>query len=451
MQMKRLVAVVLALFVVAGFSFAAQAQEEASPETGEAGYGGSFDLERCVTRALDANPTILSARSQLQGADFGEKSKVGTFLPSVSGDYGYMKYDRKITNLNDRDQWTGHVNVSQPIFKGFSLLSDYQKSALTKDQSAAKLTNVELTVIKDVQSTFFQLLKARMDVKSAEDSVTRLDSQVKVISAFYEVGLKPKAEVLDAEVDLANARQTQLIAQNNVSIQEAQLNTLLNIPVEAEVDYVGELKQFPFGLDLKECLRRAYAARPDLMIGEKSVDIARKDAKIAASSFYPDVSFDYDYYKKGDDASLDGGKHYSHAAKEYWSLGVNMNMKVFEWGSDYYDYKRVAETITQLEAELDNLRLNAGFEVKQSLLNIKAASDRINVAKKSVEAAAEAYRMAVARYQAQVGTNTDVLNAQARLTEAEALLSQALSDYGTAVSSLYVAMGEKNPALVTSN
>ena len=117
-------------------------------------------------------------------------------------------------------------------------------------------------------------------------------------------------------------------------------------------------------------------------------------------------------------------------------------------GSDYFDLKRASETVKQVQAELENTRLNAGFEVKRSLLNIQEAADRINVARKSVAAAEEAYRMAVARYQAQVGTNTDVLNAQERLTSSEAQLSLALADHGTAISALYVAMGEKNHGLL---
>ncbi len=91
---------------------------------------------------------------------------------------------------------------------------------------------MELTLISSVQSNFLSLLKARKDVKSGDDSVARLESQLKVITAFYEVGLRPKAEVLDAEVDLATAKQDLLKAQNQVSIQETQLNRLLNIPLK---------------------------------------------------------------------------------------------------------------------------------------------------------------------------------------------------------------------------
>ena len=56
--------------------------------------------------------------------------------------------------------------------------------------------------------------------------------------------------------------------------------------------------------------------------------------------------------------------------------------------------------------------------------------------------------MADARYQTQVGIFIDVLDAQAKLTQAEATLTGAQADYLIAVALLHVAMGEENPALL---
>ena len=437
----------LAVLAFSGLSFA----QDADPAMGNGAkadnISGAFDLERCVQRALDINPSMTAIRAQLKGSEFGTRSSLGKFGPALDATYGYTHYDRGYISSGKRSDWVASINVTQPVFTGFDLLASWQKAKLTEESTMASLTNVELTLVENVQSTFLSLLKARMDVKSAEDSVARLESQLKVISAFYDVGLRPKAEVLDAEVDLATSKQGLLTARNNVSIQEAQLNTLLNIPLETEVEYVGKLMYVPFSLSLKECLTRAYAHRPDLVIGEKSVEIAKKDVTISESSFYPSVEGKWNYVNRGDDPGLNGGGDYNQSNSEYWTAGVTASMDIFQWGTDYYDSKKYDQAVKQLEAELETTRLNAGFEVKRSLLSIQEAADRISVADKSVAAAEEAYRMAVARYQAQVGTNTDVLNAQERLTASEAQLSQALADYGTAVSALYVAMGEKNLGL----
>ena len=105
--------------------------------------------------------------------------------------------------------------------------------------------------------------------------------------------------------------------------------------------------------------------------------------------------------------------------------------------------------MAQLESEEANARQEATFEVKSNHLKIKEAAARISVTRKALEEAREGYRMAVARYQAQVGTNTDVLDAQARVTRSEADLTEALADYQIALSKIFVSMGEKNPSLTT--
>ena len=179
------------------------------------------------------------------------------------------------------------------------------------------------------------------------------------------------------------------------------------------------------------------------------VDLAEKDAKITASNYYPQVSADFDYNKAGDDPSVSSSKYMSTPSTDYWTVGAQVSWTFFEWGKTHYAVKQALETMNKMRSDLDNTRLNAGFEVKQDLLDIQAAADRIRVGQKAVESAREGYRMAVARYQAQVGTNTDVLDNQSRVTKAEAQFNTALADYQVALAKLFVAMGESNPGLAT--
>jgi outer membrane protein TolC len=411
----------------------------------------NLDLKQSVERGLTANPTIVSARAQLLGSEYDKNSAVADFLPTATASYGLTHYDQQPTSSGkpsgDQDQWAGQLNLHQPVFTGFKLLSTYQKAKLATEQNEAKLFQAELALIGAIQTQYLSHLKAKMDVKSAQDSVERLKSQLQVTRAFFDVGLKPKLDVLQAEVDLATAQQTLLKNQNSLDTTRAKLNSLLNLPLEAPVEYVGELVYAPFGLELAECLNRAFSNRPDVRIGKKSVEMAEKDQTIAGSSFYPQVSADYNYYKKGDSPSLNESKYLSNSGKEYWTVGANASWTFFQWGSTFNKYRSGGETVNKLRADLDNTKLGAGFEVKQYLLSQREAADRIGVARKSVETARESYRMALARYQAQVGTNTDLLTAQASVSNSEASLSQALADYQTALSNLYVAMGEKNPPL----
>ncbi len=413
----------------------------------------TLTLEQAVLRALENNPTMQAARAELAGAQYGRQAAMGSFGPSLSTGYSFTERDhakpKRQLATSERQVWAWNFNAHQDLFTGFRLLSTYEKAALTQESAATKIRSAELSLVQSVQQNFLSLLKARADVKSGEDSVTRLKEQLKVTQAFYDVGLKPRLDVLRAQTDLASAENTLLQARSAVSTQVARLNTLLGMDLDADVDYAGQLEYLPFTMGMDEALGSALKNRPDLDIAEKSVEIARKDKKITDSAFYPSLGADYDQSRQGDNPHVDGSPLMKTEWNE-WSMGVSASWKFFEWGKTLNESQKAAQTIVQMEAERRNLVQEATYEVKASHLKIGEAADRISVTRAALDQAREAYRMAVARYQAQVGTNSDVLDSQAQLTRAEADLTQAMADYQLALANLYVSIGNKNPGLMVN-
>lgn len=409
----------------------------------------TMTMKDAVEAALKGNPSILAAREALMAADYGVKSSKAAFGPSLSTRYGYTRLDERPQMFGQPagtlDNWELAFNVHQPLFTGFNLLTTYEKSMLQKEQAASQIENAELQLIVAVQDAFLQLLQARENVRSAEDSLTRLSEQLKVSTAFYEVGLRPKLDMLQAQVDVARAEQVLLAARNSVDTLVAQLNALLGLNRDASVEYVGELGYFPLTLTMDESLDRAMKSRPDLLIARQTVMVAEKDAKLAAVPYYPQVAADFNYVRAGEDPLVQGGDY--HTPSE-WNAQVGMSWTFFEWGKTYYEEKRARKNVSRLMEEYRNLENQSVFEVKANYLQIREAEERIVAARQGLVAAKESYRMAVARYEAQVGTNTDVLDAQAAQTQAEASLNGAMSAYERAVAGLYGAMGEKNPELV---
>lgn len=410
----------------------------------EAENPASYTMDQAVLRGLEANPQLAAARARILGAEFGEKSAAAAFGPALSVNYG-MSYDDKPVAGGDKDTWTLNVNVSQPLFTGWRLLNTRQRAKLLTDQADSQLAANELELIRTIQEQFLQLLKARENVRSAQDSVIRLQSELQTRQAFYDVGLKPKLDVLEVEVELAQAEQDLLTANNSVLTQVARLNTLLDLELEADVEYVGELLFLPYEPDLRDCLDKAFADRPDLALSLKAEEIADKDSQITASAFYPQLSANLDYYRRGNDPGVSGD---GVRPDPWWTAGVSMNWQVFEWGKTRYAYEQARQALLGLREETANLRLSISFQIKSLHLKLQETSARIAVARKALEEAREAFRVAQARYQAQVGTNTQVLDAQARLTRSEAGLTEAMADYQLALAQLFAAMGQRNPGLV---
>lgn len=420
---------------------------------GNAGAEGpvTLNMEAAVKMGLERNQSLQAVREQVKGREYGTKSARGAFGPSLSTSYGYTRLDERPstrilgeTRHGSRDRWELNINIYQPLFTGFNLLSTYEKSRLAHEQSQSQLSRAELELVLEIQTTFLDLLAARENVRVAEDSLTRLNSHLDVSRSFYDVGLVPRLHVLEARVDVSEAEQDLISAQNRVDTLESRLNMLLGLPRNMEVKYEGRLEFVPFTLDLDESRDRALQNRPDIFIADKSIQIALKDERITASDMYPHVGASFDIFRRGDDPTVSGS---AMQDRSEWRAGVQMQWTLFEWGRTYYAREQARQETRQLVAEYEDLLQNVSFEVKSDYLLIQESRKRIKVARQGVEEARESYRMAEARYEAQVGTSTQVLDAQANLTAAEARLIDAESDFLKAVASIYRAMGEKNIGL----
>lgn len=411
--------------------------------------GDVYSLRRAVERALEHNFTVKAAEAGHRSAQEGLKASRSVFGPVMGSSYEYNRRQRNLSvtgSVQDKDLFAWRVFLTQNVFSGFSSLADHQKAALQEESSLAGVAQARLELIRTVQEHFFTYLKARQNVVSAKDALDRLRSQRESSQAFYNVGVSPRVEVLQADVDVSTAESVLLVAENTVETEKARLNTLLLLPIDADVEYTGRLEYTPFSRSLENCLEQAYRRRPDLIIAEKAVRMAEKDILKAKSAFYPTITAQVFWGTQGDSA-LASGSPSARTRFNEWAAGVYSEWLVFEWGKTLFQTRQATYSRSKVRAEADNLRQEVGFLIKERLLTMSEAAKRVKVAQKAVEQAAEAYRMASARYRQQVGAVLDVLDAQAKLSLAEASLAGAFADYNIALSSLYVAIGEENPGL----
>lgn len=414
---------------------------------------GPVNMEQAVRKALERNPSLASQEARTFSSEENRKSKRGAFGPKLGMNYSAVKQEHKNSPATSRSPeygtfaWT--VEISQPVFQGFRLLADYQKAALQAESDKAALRDAELAMTEETQTEFLLCLQAVENVRSESESLGRLRDQLRITRAFYEVGLRPRLDVLQAEVDVSQSENLLIQAENIRDTAYARLNTLLGYPAAAQINYQGKLAHIPFKLTFEECLNTAYQKRPDLFMAEKAVAMAQKDQKLAQSGYYPQIDAYYSITQRGNTPDLQ--KSGNNGSRQHsWEVGATARWDVFQWGTTFYDDKRAAWLVSAMRHEEDSLRLNVGYEVKARFLAVKEAEKRIAVAEKEIISAREAYQAAIARYQEQVGTNFDVLDASSNLTRAEASLTSARADYLTALAQLYRSMGEFHPDLLNS-
>jgi outer membrane protein TolC len=129
------------------------------------------------------------------------------------------------------------------------------------------------------------------------------------------------------------------------------------------------------------------------------------------------------------------------AWKPSWDIGVNLTWSLFDGGRVRAEAAEAAANQRAAQERLKDFDANVDLEVRQRAADLASAEAAIAAAEVGVRSAAEARRVIADRFSAGVATNTDVLDAQVALLQAELDRTRALANAHLAAARLDRAVG----------
>ena len=172
--------------------------------------------------------------------------------------------------------------------------------------------------------------------------------------------------------------------------------------------------------------------RPEISQSGVGVAIARESVSIAESGGKPTVS-------------LGGNIGWNDALlpdkNDNWSVTLSANWNVFDGGATKAKIQGAETAVEKALLQEKQVRDNVTLEVRQAYLSLNEAEKRIDTTGIAVSKAEEDVFIAHQRYNAGVGTNLDVIDAQLALTQSRNNYSQALYDFNISKAKLERAIG----------
>jgi len=271
--------------------------------------------------------------------------------------------------------------------------------------------------------------------------VTSIASQKEVSENFYKVGLSPLNDLLQSQVQLANAQQQLTTAQNNLEIARTRFNTVLRRPVNASVLLADEVGYTTFEGMLDDCLAQAQKNRLEIQVAELDIGIAEKLVTLSEKDYFPSINLTGTYARTGDEWEAHGGEGISDSAG--WNVQATATWEFWQWGRTGYGRKEKLARLAQSKYKKTEITDNINLEVKTAYLRTKESEQNIVTIGKAVEQAKENLRITEEQYKEQVATQTDVLIAQTLLTQTQTNYYNALYDFKIAKAFLSRAIGQE--------
>jgi OMF family outer membrane factor len=125
-----------------------------------------------------------------------------------------------------------------------------------------------------------------------------------------------------------------------------------------------------------------------------------------------------------------------------YQVGVNLRWRFFDGGAAKAAARQEEVDIQVSELQFADDRNQIRQQVEVAFYEVQANSKNIDTATHGVEQAQEALRLARLRFQAGVGTQIDVINAERDLTQSEGNLANAILGYNQALARLKQAVSQ---------
>jgi len=415
---------------------------------------GRFNLSQTIDAALEANLGLKQSKDDIDAAAAAKRARGTEFLPTLNARYGYIRRDQPTSQalgiqngqivevlVNPEDEYNFVTSFSQPIFTGFALYNQYKIADLGLDIAEFNEKLTRQNVILDAKNAYYSILKAQKLMGVADETVKQIAAQKEVAENMYQVGMSPLNDLLQSQVQLANAKQALITAKNNLAVAKSQFNTLLRRPVNSPVSVVDILDYTPWEHDIGYCLAQARELRLEIEVADLDVQIAEKDYQLSQRDYFPTVNLVGTYTKRGTDWDVDGGEGIGD--KEFWDIRATATWDFWQWGRTRYGVKEKLSRLSQAKLRKQEILDNIDLEVKQAYLRTREAQINITTVEKAIEQAKENLRITEERYKEQVSTTTDVLVAQTLLTETMTNYYNALYDFKIAKAILYRALGQE--------
>ncbi|MBF0359191.1 MAG: TolC family protein [Magnetococcales bacterium] len=395
----------------------------------------TLSLERCLSIAMAENLDLAGKVVALEGKEAAETATFRKMLPTLALSSSRSDILTSTSGGSEAESYTTSVTLTQPIYRGKSLWGGWKKAELATRQAEFDLIRQGQQLVSDVKSAWYSVLEKEQLLHSSKEAFKRLKIHESNAKAYFEVGRYWQNEVLQAQVEVAKGEQAVIEAENSLLLAKSTLNRLMRRPLSAPINVDASLEwQEMTKLSLDEAYNQARANRKDLEKSYLDMETSKWSEVTTGSSLVPKVDFTTVYSTTGLDASY-------HEYDATTTAKVSLTWTAWNWGQTSKEVTAAKATTRQNQLSYDDKIQGVLLEVREAYLNAQQASKKVKVLEKSLKQAEENLKVNEIRYQQQLGSATDVLDAlDLRTTTRDSYIS-SLSSYLTALATLDLAVG----------
>lgn len=310
-----------------------------------------LSVEAAVQLAIARNPRLTAVVREIAAAQAGVRSARSLANPT-------FLFVPALTSAGASDE---EILLSQPLeLNGVRRArTDVARGQLRQSQAQAV---VELrNLVQETKSAYFELARAQELLTVARDILRTAEEFDRGVRRQAEEGLRPGIDPVQTGIEAARARQQLTLAESQVRIAQAALNTLTGHPVTEPVAAATPLVFTPTPVDAEALVTQALEARAELQAEQAVQAQFRGQARIARAEGRPDLAPQF----RAESVTRGGGATPG--------IGLGITLPFLDHGSRRNRIRQAEQEALAQEARIESTRNRIRQEVVQAVARLQAA------------------------------------------------------------------------------
>lgn len=441
------------------------------PQTGDQTFQGSvpqgnatgttipLTLKEAVDRGLKANLGLLTSQQSSREVRAQRYRALSGLLPKVTGQLSMTEQQLNLqalgflVNVPPRAGFSipqivgpysyqsALANAEIPLFD-FSAISNFRASREDLKASVLSVKNARDLVVQAVGDAYLQIIADEARISATRAEIAADQAVFNNAAQRHNAGIAIGIDVLRSQVELKQRQQQLVAVSNQFEKDKLTLARVIGLPVGQDFNTVDPSLEIPIQpLSVHDADVQAYAHRSDFQAAKARVLAAQFSLRAAKAERYPTLTASGFY---GDE----GLRVLTNSHGVFNATGsIQFNI---------FDGQRIKADILQNDAELrnrrnelENLRAQIDYEVRNALLDLRSASDQVDVAKSNMNLANQSLTQSRDRFASGVTNTVEVVQAQQAVAEANENLISAQYQYNIAKISLARALGLAEEGIIS--
>ncbi len=400
-------------------------------------------LDDAIARGLRTNLGLILQGSAVQNAKGQRLQQLQALLPTISGaasveveQINLAAFGLQIPGLKPiigpfqvtdfRAYLTQNLFNLQALNSYLAAKHNFAGAKLTAEDARDLVTltvgNAYLLCIADAAR--IEAVKAELETSN----VTLNQAQ-----AGHDAGTNPRLDVLRAQVDVQNEKQSLISSTNQLAKDKIALARTIGLPLDQEFR-LTDLAPYRALDDINPdtAFQQALKGRKDLAATQEQLKANESQKKAAFDDRLPTVSFSGDY---GDQGTTPGHSHGTFTATG------QAQMPILQIAKNKGEVEVADAQLQQARERYSDQIQQVNADVRDSILDIQAAARLVEATHTNVTLATEELSEAQQRFHAGISDNLPVSQAQSQVEQANDQYISALYQHNVAKLSLARALG----------